>query len=85
VIIWTAMFGLQELAEEPETIPPGSYAKLEEIVSLNGKRIIVPGYWHVRVLDKSRRHGNQLKWRAIDFEQLPKRIRAEALLLGINL
>lgn len=72
MLIYSELLGLRDQAKIPRTLAPDTYVR--EF-----------GGWVVSVHDRRIRHGPSLHWVTVKFDQLPTRLKLEALVLGIQL
>lgn len=79
ILLYTEMLGLREVDHVPFLAPENAVIRVA--LDLNQ-----PTCWHigVRMQDHTGRHRG-LEWKRISVDQLPKRLRMEALIMDIRL
>lgn len=84
MLIYSTLFGLQEMDFLPRNMAPGTCAKSgADYDPVRG--VIGGGNWSKLIRTSIGRQGSELRWVNISIDQLPAKLRTEALLLGITL
>lgn len=84
MLMYSTLFGLQEMERLPRTVAPGAFAKSDAYYDpLSG--VIGGGNWTKLIRTSIGRKGSELRWVVISLDQLPTRLKVEALLLGVQL
>ena len=84
MLMYSTLFGLEEMELLPRTVAPGTCAKSDAYYDpVSG--VIGGGKWSKLIRTSIGRQGSELRWVDISVDQLPAKAKTEALLLGITL